>query len=280
MELIYENEIGRVKMYGGKGKTFNICKIEGLEPVSKTRKMQSYVGEDGLVENSSQFNQRIITLRADYLCRDENKQELKKALRIFTQKGILYIKNNSNEHKKITVNDVSVTLGEEYNKYITFVLQMTCDYPHFNDAEDTIIPLYQKRDYLSKTSGFPLVLTHRISNGVIENQGDVKIYPTIIIKKDRECQAENTILITNHTTNKSLLFNKSLELGEQIVVDIKNRKVTSSVCGNIIDTLDRELSLSDMWCETGINEFSVHIDGKDVGVSVLINYNNEYTEAL
>ncbi len=280
MELKFSNEIGTVKLSGGSGSVFNICSIEGLEPPQKARSLQSYVDEDGCFENSSQYNQRIITVSGDALCKNGDMQSLKQAARIFSHKGILYVESNLVQ-RKITVNEATLTLGKRYGSYCTFVMQFTCDYPHFSDVKETQTAIFKKINCLTSKTQLPAIFTKRISTGNVENFGDIKIYPVITIEKMSEAAGENTITVKNLTTGKSLLFNKTLTKGEIITINVKNRTVTSNYAGDVLGTLDRYYTLSDMWCERGINEISVTVDGiSQEGIEVSATYENEYTEAI
>lgn len=280
MELTFFNEIGTVKLCGGSGGGFNICNIEGLEPPQKVRNLQSYIGEDGCVENSSQYNQRVITVSGDVLCGDGDALTLKQAARIFSHKGILYVNSNS-QKRKIAVDEANITIGKRYGSYCTFVMQFTCDYPHFSDIEKTETAIFKKINCLTSQTRLPTVFTKRITSGKIENIGDIKIYPIITVKKLTDTSTNSTIKVNNLTTGKSILFNKSLNKGEIVEINVKNRTVTSNYSGDVLSTLDRYYTLSDMWCERGINEISVTVDGiSQEGIEVLATYENEYTEAI
>ena len=252
-----------------------ICAIEGLEPPAKARQLQSYISEDGCVEGAAQYNQRIITISGDA----NNLEAVKNAARILSKKGVLTIYGEFCT-RKITVNDATVTIGKRYPDYCTFVIQMTCDYPHFTDIRETETAVFKILKYLTKDAVFPLVLSERTSSGVVYNKGDIKIYPLIAVEKTTDEYGENTITITNKTTGKRLVFNKSMEMGERVEIDVKNRKVTSNIDGNIIHALDRFSSLSDMWLDMGENDISVDIGGEERGLSVTIISSNEYTEAI
>lgn len=277
MLMTYANEIGTLKLYGGSGELFNICSVEGLEPPSKERYLQSYASEDGYVECSSHYNQRIITVSADVKCSDNS--AIKEAARILSHAGVLQIKTGL-QNRKIFVNAATITIGKRYGSFCTLVIQMTCDYPHFTDADETQVPLFRKINYLTAEAQLPLLLTERISQGTVTNKGDIEIYPVVTIIKTSDESGENTITVSNLTTGKSLLFNKELQKDEEIIIDVKNRTVTSNIEGNIIKTLNREYSLADMKCSRGENEISVTVGGSERGIAVYITYENEYTEAI
>ena len=275
MILTYNNDLGTLKFYGSGEHLLNICEIEGLEPPAKQRRTQCYIGEDGCVESSSQYGQRIITLSGD----TKENGILKNAARILSYGGTLVIQTD-NSARKITVNEATLSVGKRYGAYTAFVIQFICDYPHFSAVNSIESAVFKRVNKLSSESKLPLILSERVANGQIDNLGDIKIYPVISIRKLSDKAGSNTITITNTTTGKKLVFNKAMELGEQIVIDIKERTVTSSVDGNVLSSLDRFCSLSDMWCDLGVNDIGADIDGSERGIEVYITYFNEYTEAL
>ncbi len=277
MILTYSNNLGTLKFYGNGGHSLNICTIDGLEPPAKQRRVQSYIGEDGCFESSSQYNQRIITLSGDTAKNDSG--ILKNAARILSYGGALEIEAGGTA-RKITVNDATLSVGKRYGAYTAFVVQFICDYPHFSDVKMTETAIFKKDNKLSSVSKFPLILTERIADGFVNNTGDVRIYPTVTVKKLSDKAGENTVTITNATTGKAISFNKAMALGEEIVIDIKKRTVTSSIDGNSLATLDRAYSLSDMWCDLGINNIKVDIGGSERGMETYVTYFSEYTEAL
>lgn len=282
--MTYTNEKGTIKLYGDGGHGYNICAVEGLEPPTRTRRLESYIGEDGCVESSSQYNQRIITVSGDVQSASGGDFAsaaalIKQAAQILCEKGTLTV-DSSGTQRKITVNEATVSIGERYGNFCTFVIQMTCDYPHFTDVSPTETAIFKINNFLTKDSVFPLVLSERISTGSIYNSGDIKIYPVIIIRKTSDKAGSNTITITNATTGKSLVLNKSVEMGEEIVIDVKGRRVTSSKEGNIIGTLDRFYTLSDMWLARGENNIEADIGGSERGLEVTVVSSNEYAEAI
>ncbi len=279
MELEYSNGIGTLKLYGSGGHYFTICEIEGLEPCEKNRSLKTYVGEDGSFEDSSQYTSRVITISGDIKTDDNFMQLFKNASRVLSKEGTLTVKRNE-ILRQITVNSASITIGKRYNAYYTFVIQLTCDYPHFRDINTTFIPIFNLTKLLTSSSVFPSVLSKRTSSGTINNSGDLKIYPIITIKKNTDISGTNKIVIKNQTTGKEVSLEKDLAKDEIITIDTKNRTITSSIDGNILSTLSFYSSLSEFWFECGINEILVSINGLYSDITVTAQYYNEYLEAL
>ncbi len=279
MTFTFYNDIGKFKLFGSGTDGFRVCAVSGLEPVELSRSVQTYIGEDGCVENSSQYVQRIITISGDLKTDENSKNEIRNAMRVLSRKCTLLIED-MRMARCIEVNAATFTLGKKHSKYQTFVIQATCDYPHFSDRMASDGVLFKREELLSSTSILPTVLSRRISSCTINNMGDLKIYPVITIIKTDNVVRESEILIENKTTGKKVLINKSMANGEKIVIDIKNRKITSNIDGNILGTLDIYCSLSEFMCELGENEISATVGGEQAGLQILISFYNEYLEAI
>lgn len=279
MTFTFYNDMGSFKLLGSASEGFCICSVSGLEPVSLTRTLETYIGEDGCIENSSQYGQRVITISGDLKMNKNSRDEIRNAMRVLSRKCTLTIDTGDNK-RCINVNAATFTLGKKYSKYQTFVIQLTSDYPHFTDENLTQGILFKKDRLLSKDTIFPAVLSRRISSCTLENNGDLTIYPVITITKKDDVIRNNEILIENETTGKKILLNKTMSCGEVIVVDIRNRRITSSIEGNILGTLDIYSSLSDFFCNVGENLISVSVNGEQTGVEIMISHFNEYLEAI
>lgn len=279
MNFTLYNEMGSFKLFGSAAEGFSVCAVSGLEPVSQTRTLETYIGEDGCVENSSQYGQRVITISGDLKIKGNSKTEIRNAMRVLSKRCMLTI-DTEDKKRCINVDAATFTLGKKYGKYQTFVIQLMCDYPHFTDEYINEGVLFQKELLLSKDSVFPTVLSKRISSCTLENDGDLKVYPVITITKKDEVIRKNKILIKNETTGKEILLDKTMTYEEVIVVDIKNRKITSSTEGNILGTLSIYSSLADFDCDIGENLISVFLDGDQTGMEIKISHFNEYLEAI
>ena len=279
MTFTFYNDIGKFSLFGSGTDGFRVCAVSGLEPVELTRSIRSYIGEDGCIEDSAQYGQRIITISGDLKINENSKSEIRNVVRVLSRKCNLIIEDKD-KIRSIQVNAATFTPGKKYTKYMTFVIQAICDYPHFSDMNESYGVLFKKENLLSSTRTLPTVLSKRISNCVINNAGDLRVYPVITIIKNDNVVRENQILIENRTTGKKITINKSMVYGEAVVVDIKNRKITSNIEGNVLGTLDVHCSLSEFMCELGDNEISASVGGEQSGLQIVISFCNEYLEAI
>lgn len=279
MNFTFKNEMGCFKLFGSGSKGFCICSVTGLEGVEKTRSVKSYIGEDGCFEDSSQYIQRIITLSCDTRLNENSKNEIRNAMRVLSRKCTLIIESNDSK-RQIVVNSATFTFGKRYSKYQTFVIQLVCDYPHFSDVHPTECTIFKKNKLLTAQSVLPQVFSTRISGCIVDNEGDLTIYPVITITKKDDIIRDNEIVIENRTINKRIVLNKAMTKDEVITVDIKNRTITSSVEGNILGTLSQYSSLADFWCDCGENDINVLLGGAQTGIEIKVSYFNEYLEAI
>ena len=133
---------------------------------------------------------------------------------------------------------------------------------------------------MTSQSVLPQVFSTRISGCVVNNEGDLTIYPVITITKKDDIIRDNEIIIENRTINKRIVLNKAMIKDEVITVDIKNRTITSSIDGNILGTLSQYSSLADFWCDCGENDINVILGGAQTGIEIKVSYFNEYLEAI
>ena len=190
MTFTFYNDIGKFKLCGSGNDGFRVCAVSGLEPVELSRSVQTYIGEDGCVENSSQYVQRIITISGDFKINENSKNEIRNAIRVLSRKCTLLIEGKDMS-RKIEVNASTFTLGKKYTKFQTFVIQLTCDYPHFSDRAATDGVIFKKEKLLSAKSVLPTMFSKRISTCTINNMGDLRIYPVITITKTDDVVREN-----------------------------------------------------------------------------------------
>ncbi|MDY3928590.1 MAG: phage tail family protein [Clostridia bacterium] len=279
MKLTFSNEMGTLNLYGSGGHDFTICEIEGLEPCEKNRSLKTYVGEDGSFEDSSQYTSRVITISGDIKSESNFMNIFKNTARVLSKEGVLTVYRD-NSLRQITVNSASITIGKRYNTYCTYVIQLTCDYPHFRDINTTFDSVFELTKMLTSATALPSVLSVRKSIGTIYNSGDLKIYPIIKISKSVDVSGANKIIIKNNTTEKEITLEKELLKDEIITIDTKNRTITSSIDGNIMSSLDFYSSLSEFWLECGNNDIEISVDGLYSDITVTAEYYNEYLEAL
>ena len=88
------------------------------------------------------------------------------------------------------------------------------------------------------------------------------------------------IEIENHTTGQSLLIERHTQSGEAITIDIPARKITSSIAGDITASISQDTYLSDFWLAEGANDIEAVNYNAGEDISVVMEYDNKYIEAV
>ena len=279
MIFTFSNEMGEFSLYGSMNDGFGVCSVSGLEMLEPVRTLNSYSKEDGMIENTRQYKQRIITISGDLKVDDKFFERVRKMVRVLSIPSSLEIVNKEKK-RKITVNAATITRGEINNSFQNFVIQLSCDYPHFSDISKIKTPIFKRNNLLKMDSVLPMILSERRSEGTVLNVGDIKIYPVVIITKKDDALRDSEIIIANQTTNKEIVIKKEMKKDEEIIVDIKNRTITSNIDGNILADLSLYSRLSDFWCCCGQNVISVFLGAQQSGMEVWVEYVAEYLEAI
>lgn len=276
MKLVYENKKGKIVMKGGGRGGFNIIKITGISMPESDVSSVRYPNMAGQVVTRLTPMERMITISADV--RDENKKELSRALRVFSSPGTLYI-TSMGKTKKAEVRCVSFEPGKSMGVYTPFTVQLCADNPYFQDLYETKTKITSRDGLL--TSPFVLECefsSRKLQNNVI-NYGDASIEPVIELKSHLGAVCPYGISIKNLTNGDEIVLNTDIAPGEVITVDVKNRKITSNIRGNIISCLGEFTSLSEFLFDEEISccqVFAAEIDGE---ITATCRHINNYISA-
>ncbi len=278
MKLKYKSDFGTIEMLGTENDGFSIYQIEGLELLGRERSLVNFYNSDGYYEASARFGQRVISVSGDI--KAKNKSKLEKAVSVLSCPGVLIIEGEDTA-REITVNDAVFKLGEKNGAYKKFVAQFTCDISHFTDCDDRIAGVYLREDLITSETALPAVFTERSSVGRVENGGDVKVEPVIVIKCIRAVDGEDgSIIIENHTNGSRLEIEHTLAEGETVTLDIPNRKIESDIAGNLLNSLALGSYLSETYLSCGENEIEVNAMGGNRNIEVYLKYRNLYAGVI
>lgn len=286
MEAIFENEVGRVDL---NGEVWRIKDIDGLGLVDKICSVVTYPDSDGQELIRAVTHGRIITISGDVKRNESISNELTRAMRIFNKPGTLKIIYGSKKRKIACRCTSFIAEAKDRNPvYQTFVMQLTADYPFFEDITSKKVSVFLKEDLIKDSFTLPCVFTKRISRRNILNSGDEVAAP-IFYAVCKESGTENTdggIIIKNHTIGKSFKLNYKLSKGEEVTVDFENRTVQSNIKtsennnGNLIIYMSDDTFLSDFYFETGINDIECINCDADGEITMVSEYTNRYIEAV
>ncbi|MBQ9757169.1 MAG: phage tail family protein [Clostridia bacterium] len=279
--LTYKNELGEVKMKGsGQDSFFKITAIEGLGLVSREYNAAVYSGYDGQETLSSRATARSITIALEALGKNAA-ESVRDALGVFSQSGMLYIKSDNLDRRiycnQVQIPDVTRVLR---GQIATFAVQFVCDSPFFEDSIDTVLPLYKRTKLLAVPFSLPAKLGEIVLGGEIEIKGMVSVEPIITIYYPVALEGAESIILTNETTGKSVQLDYAPKNDDMVTIDIKNRKIISSVSGNIINNLSTDTFLGDFVLVRGVNVISVNVGDVTAGFTIECKHNNLYSEAV
>ena len=280
LTLTYKNELGTVLMQGGGTSSLRITAIEGMGPVTREYNAAVYAGYDGQETLGSRAAARTITIALELTGKNIS-HEVRKNLDILSQSGMLYIKNEDLDRRiycsQVQIPDVTRVLK---GQIATFAVQFVCDSPYFEDAEDTVVPLYKRTKLLNTPFTLPTTFGEIILGGRIEVNGNISTEPTITMYYPESLEGVESIILTNDTTGKTIRLDYTPQADDTVTVDIKNRKITSSASGNIINYLTDDSFLGDFVLVRGINVISVNVGDITSGFTMECRCNNLYNEAV
>ena len=277
MNMIYENDFGKVKMSGDGNDGFSVIDIDGTELLGKERTLVHFNNKDGYDENTAFFGQRVITVSGDITA--ENSSLIKNAIRVFSKSGTLKIETREKVYE-IFVNDCTFKTIWKNSKFKAFCVQMTCDFPHFTDCNDTVSGIYKRHNLITSATFLPAVFTERVVGGTVNNSGDVLTEPTITIKCLISLAEEGSITLENTTTGKKIIIDHKVSEGEIITIDIPNRMILSNIAGDITNLLSTESYLCDMFLECGENYIDVYLPDGNRNCEVYLTHRNLYAGVL
>ena len=303
--ITYQNNIGKLDFGGGdSSRNFKILDVEGLSLPTKNLNVVSYPGEVGQRTISESAGPRTITLQCDLHSPNGNRYELSKALKILEKSGTLVIRSG-NSTRKISARCIDAAPGERYGGYRVLILQFMCDYPYFEDKEDTNVHIFRRENKIKTTFTLPDILSKRVSEATVTNLGDTDTEPTIIITMlDDTVDGNLAIKISNVFREGDVQTKQSLDLcfpidivtkdasgnnqttaytpskGEIITLDIQSRKIFNQNGDNLISCLSNTSFLSDFWLSGGSNEVAVDLVPFTSSCTVVYKFSNKYVEAV
>ncbi len=276
MKLTYENERGKIVMCGGGADVFNIIEIRGISIPENDIDSVYYPNVAGCVVVSSTPQERVITISAD--AKDKTGKNISYAMSVFSKPGTITIVSNG-KSRKISARCISFEQNKRKGIYVPFVLQLMAEDPYFTDIYDTELVVNEREKKLSSQFVLPCVLSLRKAEVMIINKGDVSIEPIITLTSRTGAVCPKGILIKNLDNESLIKINTDISAGEEIVVDIKNRRVMSSLHGNYISRLDDETSISDFIVDLGISTLRITADDIEGEFFAECTFNNRYISA-
>ncbi|MBO5454738.1 MAG: phage tail family protein [Clostridia bacterium] len=276
MRLIFKTDAGVITMSGKSDTDYVIKSVSGLSVPERNYECISYYGADGKTTLNSFFSSRIITLSADiYNC---NKTLMRRTSKILFNEGTLTV-TEGHIKKMISYKPLKLDFGERHGLIQSFAFQIECDNPYFYDVFNTTRAIYTRKNNITSPFTLPTVFSTRVSETVIVNNGDVKVYPTVVISPASSSDASGTYTISNLTTGASIMFSLTCQSGEKITADFAKRTITSSLKGSIANSLKKG-NMSDFFLSKGENIITCTCSNTSVSPNSILIFKNHYTEAI
>ena len=278
-KLYFENGQGRVDMFLGGAGPVRVTSLSGFGNPAKKYSTVVFEGKSGQKTLSSNAMPRTIIISGDVNTKDKN--TMKNMFKVLDEPGWLYV-DFGEKKKKIYCNQVNLEDGAHKGNYMNFVLSMTADEVFFLDIEQTDISVFIKEGTILNKVIFPCILTRKITEATINNYGEENVEPVITICNyySKIVEEDDTIIILNDTTGQKIELVVGMEENEIITIDIKNRKVLSSVKGNITSDISDDTYLNRFWLCPGENLLKASHNNLEQEISVVCSYFSNYREAI
>lgn len=280
LSMMYKNSQGTVEMSGDSANDIRLIETDGLGIVNNGYIEAVFSGYDGQETISSRALPRTITLKAE-ICGENIVTIAAKALRVLREPGWLHI-DTENIHRRIYCNQIKIPDPVRILKgrIAELAVQFLCDNPYFEDGCESIVPLYLRTKNLSTPFTLPTMFGTTVMGASVDNRGDSAVEPCIYINCPKELKDAETVIITNNTTGTRIVLEYAPTANDRITVDIKNRKVASSITGNLLNNLSDDTFLGDFVLEKGVNNLEVFVGNAESEFTVECKYSNLYCEAV
>ncbi len=291
MELIFENTYGKL-LFRGKRSSNNsavglyIKKITGLGFPQREENIRQYAGEPGQRFLSQRELARNIHISADICCSDGIRSGFKKITEILYAPGVLTIHAGS-MHRSIACRCCGIEEGDRHGETImSFVVQFVCDNPFFTGTEQQEETLFSRQDLISGQFTLPCIFTERISQKVAVNKGNVRTEPIFILYHSGQEPLQvaeeepDSIIIRNHQTGQKIELLYTLHPGEEVTIDIPDRRILSNLSGDITAYLSLDSYMSNFWLEPGGNLLEGSSKNGWSSTDILLLFNHRYLEAV
>jgi len=266
-----------IEFDGCGSKEASVISVSGLEGVTKKYKTVKYVSVPGQVTISEDVLPREIVVKGDIYIK--NSRPFADYCRFFAEEGELYVLRDTSR-KKIAYKPVYFRQTGKKGDYILFELKIICDFPYFSDSASFGTDIYKRIDKVSGDFVLPKVFTERTTKADIMNMGQVEAEPVITIECISAGVYSGGINIKNESNGKRLLLLTNMMPHERIVIDVRNRSITSNKRQNCYGLLSGDCALSDFLLDRGINVIAIENLNNGETVSGSIYFENLYTEAM
>ena len=286
MRIKLQNEIGSFEVGGGSHPIARITSITGIGIPAKEDKTITFEGQSGSTLTSYRDLDRTITMSFDFY---GDEYTVEKLYRIIYNPLTMTFYLNGRRRKIDGICKMATEIENIiYHRWQKIVLQFTCYDPYFKDVSNTRQPISKVTNHLPNINEntewyvqLPTVATTRENKGVVINSGNVDVYPIITLQNNQGVSVltdDNYITVRNLTTGKAITINYLMITDEIVTVDLPNRRITSSINGNITNYISSDTVLGDFMLQLGENEIEIESTNNDI--YAVIEYSNKYASVV
>ncbi len=280
MYMYYKNDAGKIDFRFGGDYPVRVTDIDGLYPLERTFNTVAYADIDGVDSVSSSVGGRTVTVGGDI--KISNKQFLRDILKVLDKPGELYM-DFGEKKRKLVCHNAHFTPGERNSKYMRFVIVFSSDMPYFYGFDEETEYIRKRQNTIGSNFILPCVFTSSNSESDIIVNGDAESEPVFEIKCIKETTMppeEAGITVLNETTGESIKLCVYLVQDEVIEIDVENRKITSSVRGNMLNYISEDTFLHRFKLMQGANHIKAITDNTNEQINVLCRYRCRYIEGV
>lgn len=273
-EIKYTSENGTAALGGGQAPLLRVRSITGIGLPS--REYKNVAVSNGQHETSRRDEARVITIGGDLL---GNGNDLENFERIAYADGILEFtfgqKKRRIHCKLYNMSDPTRIIP---GKLISFAVQFVCDDPYFEDTDATIADIVSLTNTVIDTFTLPCVFTTSTNTKKLTVTGEKSVFPIIRIGcvEEGEESAVYGVSVANVTTGETLTLHHRMRMHETITVDLKERTITSSIDGNIINSLSDDSDMAKMYLLPGDNIITANSLTNAETNYIQVEYRSEY----
>ena len=276
-KIKYTSENGAVILGGGQ---HALMRVRGITGLSVPQREYSTVAiTAGQRETGRRDLPRIITINGDLI---GDGDALENFERIAYADGILELDFGDKQRRiHCKLNNMTDPTRIIPGRLISFAVQFLCDDPYFEDAEATILDVATYTNTVIDTFTLPCVFTASQNVQTFFVEGVKNVYPIIHIgcTEAGDETDEYGICITNYTTGNSITIYHRMRTLENVIIDLKERTITSSLGGNIINSLSDDSDMADFYLQPGKNTLNVQSFSNAETNSIQIEFRSEYIAA-
>lgn len=285
LKFTYISDNGTVTFYGGGSYPFLIKDFKGLSLLERDYFTTTYAQVDGQETLYSRAMPRAITLSVDIM--DKNAADLlRNSVKVLSKQGYLYITDKTFS-RRIFCNQITIADPERVlrGKISSFVIQFVCDNPYFEDAEEIIKVIYGRDKNITTPFDLPRAFATTRNGAETTNYGDKDIEPIFIIRCNETVEKSGyiSIKLTSSEEEAELVINDyKPEEGDVVTIDIKERTISGTISGNLINNLSDATFLSKFVLKpfSVTTYISASIENVTTDIKMECRYRNLYNEAV